>query len=117
MEEGYRAELIRGCPAAEDDAAFVEAVVTATAYWLIETTTVALSERPFRDFQWGISTLGQRLALRVALFAELTEEVGKYGALAAVLTRLVDILGLAASEMPLYPAFGGPPIPPPPTSS
>jgi len=113
MEESYRAELARGLPAAKDDPAFAGEVLTAIAYWLIETITVALAEPPFRDFQWGISTIGQRLALRVALFAELADEVGTYRALASVLTGLVDLLGLAAEEMPLYPAFGGPPVSPP----
>lgn len=110
MEEAYRSELVRGCPAAKDDAAFAIAAATATAYWLIETTTVALAAMPFRDWQWGISTIGQRLALRVALFTELSEQTGSYRALAALLARLVDLLGLADQHMPLYPAFGGPPI-------
>ena len=114
MEEGYRAELVRGCPAATDDAAFAIEAVTATAYWLIETTTVALRAMPFRDFEWGTSTIGQRLTLRVALFAELTDEVGSYRGLAALLMRLVDLLGIAEEEMPLYPAFGGPPVAPAP---
>ncbi len=78
MEQAYRSELVLGCPAAEDDAAFAIETVTATAYWLIETTAVALSSTPFRDFQWGISTIGQRLAHRVALFAELADEAGSH---------------------------------------
>ncbi len=116
MEQAYRSELVRGCPAAEDDAAFAIQTVTATAYWLVETTTIALSSTPFRDFQWGTSTIGQRLAHRVALFAELTHEAGSYQDLAALLTRLVDRLDLADQQMPLYPAFGGAPIPPPPST-
>jgi hypothetical protein len=117
MEDGYRSELVRGCRAAEDDAAFAVEVATATAYWMIETTTMALSTLPVGDVQWGISTIGQRLALRVALFDELTDEIGCYRDLAALLLRLRDLLGLANEEMPLYPAFGGPPIPPPLSSS
>lgn len=109
MEEAYRSELVLGCPAAKDDARFAGEAVAATAYWLIETTTVAISTMPFRDFVWGTSTIGQRLALRTALFAELAADSGSYLALSALLTRLVDVLGLADEEMPLYPAFGGPP--------
>lgn len=109
MEEGYRSELVLGCPAAEDDGRFAGEVVAATAYWLVESTTVALSTMPFRDFAWGTSTIGQRLALRAALFAELSAGTGSYPALSALLSRLVEVLGLADEEMPLYPAFGGPP--------
>ena len=110
MEEGYRSELVRGCPAAEDDAAFASEAVSATAYWLIETTTVALSATPSPDSMWGTSTIGQRLAHRGALFAELAQETGSYQGLAALITRLVDLLGLVDERMPLYPAFGGPPV-------
>lgn len=109
MEDGYRSELLVGCPAAEDEARFAAEAVAATAYWLVETTTIALSTTPFRDFVWGTSTIGQRLALRAALFAELAVDSGSYLALSALLTRLVEALGLADEEMPLYPAFGGPP--------
>jgi hypothetical protein len=111
MEAAYRSELVRSCPAARDDAAFAIEAATATAYWLVETTTVALAVVPFRDVQWGVSTVGQRLALRVARFARLSEEIGAYRALAALLVRLLDVLGLADRQMPLYPAFGGPAIP------
>lgn len=109
MESAYRSELVHGCHAAEDDASFAIEAATACAYWLIETTAVALSATPFRDFTWGVSTVGQRLALRIALFTELAEETGNYRALADVLRRLVDALGVADEQMPLYPAFGGPP--------
>ena len=56
----------------------------------------------------GTSTIGQRLALRAALFAELAADSGSYLALSGLLTRLVEVLGLADEEMPLYPAVGGP---------
>lgn len=110
MEAAYRSELIRACTAAKDDGAFASEAMTATAYWLIETTTVAVGSMPFSDFTWGTATIAQRLALRVALFAEAAEETASYGALAGLLTRLVDALGIADEEMPLYPAFGGPPV-------
>ncbi|MDQ6803612.1 MAG: hypothetical protein M3065_01315 [Actinomycetota bacterium] len=111
MEQAYRSELVRGCPAAGDDAAFATAALTAAAYWMVETTTLALSTMPFRDFQWGISTIGQRLAHRVSLFAKISEQAGSYQALAALLARLVAVLGLAEEQLPLYPVFGGPTMP------
>ena len=108
MEESYRSELARGCPAASDDRTFARAAATACAYWLIETTTVALATLPSGDSQWGISTIGERLALRAELFAKLSASVGAYGALAELLSHLVEAVGLASARMPLYPAFGGP---------
>ena len=108
MEESYRSELARGCPAAADDRTFARAAATACAYWLIETTTVALATLPSGDSQWGISTIGERLALRAELFAKLSASVGAYGALAELLSHLVEAVGLASARMPLYPAFGGP---------
>lgn len=59
----------------------------------------------------GISTIGQRVAHRVSLFAKISEQAGSYQALAALLARLVAVLGLAEEQMPLYPVFGGPTIP------
>lgn len=46
----------------------------------------------------------------VTLFAEYSEETGGHTGLAALLTCLVDRLGLTGERMPLYPAFGGPPV-------
>ena len=108
MEEAYRAELVAGYPEAADDSTFATGALTACAYWLVETATVALGAHPFRNRVWGISTVGQRLASRTAVFAGMTNTAGRYRALAGVLSRLVDVLGLEAEDMPLYPAFGGP---------
>ena len=59
---------------------------------------------------WGTWTIGQRLALRAALFADVAEAAGRFLALAGLLARVVDVLGLAGEQMPPYPAFGGPPV-------
>ena len=108
METAYRAELVAGYPEAADDATFATEALTACAYWLVETATVALGAHPFRNRPWGIATVGQRLAYRVALFAEMTDTAGRYRALAGLLSRLVEVLRLDAEDLPLYPAFGGP---------
>ncbi len=113
MEQSYRSELVRGCPAAADDRSFALAAATGCAYWLIETTTIALLTLPSGDSQWGISTVGERLALRAQLFTELADAVGDYGALANLVSHLVEVLGLTDARMPLYPAFGGPALPAP----
>lgn len=111
MEESYREELARECRAAVDDQLFTRAAATACAYWLIETTTVALASLPSGDSVWGTSTIGERLALRAELFAELADAAGEYRGLAALLSRLVETLALTDASMPLYPAFGGPELP------
>ena len=108
MEDAYRTELVAGCPVAADDSMYGMEALRACAYWLVETATVTLSTGPFRDRTWGISTVGQRLAYRAAIFGELADDAGVYPALALALRRLVATLGLQADDMPLYPAFGGP---------
>ncbi|MGH3995240.1 MAG: hypothetical protein ACRDSN_22595 [Pseudonocardiaceae bacterium] len=101
----------RAYPAAAEDKTFIDAMAAACAYWLIETTTVALATLPSGDSIWGTSTIAERLALRAHTFAEIAEETGRYGALAALVLRTLETLGLADTSMPLYPAFGGPRIP------
>lgn len=110
MQDSYRSELVRGCPAARDDATFTAATAAACACWLIETTIWELPRATGHDDGWGISSVGQRLAHRTARFTELAEATGDYRALAALLGRVVEGLGTADEEMALYPAFGGPPV-------
>lgn len=108
MAAAYRAELVAGCPEAADDSTVSDEALRACAYWLVETATVALTARPFRDRTWGISTVGQRLASRAGVFRGMTDAAGRYRELASVVSRLAAVLDLDADDMPLYPAFGGP---------
>jgi hypothetical protein len=108
MAATYSAELVAGCPEAADDSTVSDEALRACAYWLVETAAVALTAQPFRDRTWGVSTVGQRLAYRAAVFTGMTDAAGRYRELASVVTRLVAALGLDGDDMPLYPAFGGP---------
>jgi hypothetical protein len=108
VEAAYRAEFIRGWPAAGDDAAFGRALVHACAYWLVVTLGWALADTLTADSQWGISTRRQRNLLRLETFAALSAQHGQLLALgelaAELLDRLRDRWG-PGYEMPLYPAF------------
>ena len=118
MEASYRAELVRGCPAAADDTLFSRAVVEACAYWTMQICNYAVVERrhwydeprPLEsDRQWGISTHRQRALLRADIFAQTAAEFGHLesigAAFAAMAARLRELWPADADAMPLYPAF------------
>jgi hypothetical protein len=114
MEAAYRAELARGCAAAQDDQRFGRAVVEACAYW-----TLRLCSRDMRpilevldeDFEWGISTVRQRVLMRAGILEQLTAERGHLVSLGATFADLAAKLSARwpadADAMPYYPAFRG----------
>ncbi|HEY3342688.1 MAG TPA: hypothetical protein VGK81_11750 [Anaerolineae bacterium] len=103
----YRAELVKGCPAAADDRLFSQALVTACAYWTLfslEFYRALWTE----NLQWGISTERQRVITRFELLAQTTEEFGYMLALGGMSRILADKLRALWPEvepMPLYPPF------------
>jgi len=112
MESIYRAELARACPAAQDDQLFGRAVVEACAYWTLRLCSRAM--RPIlqvidEDFEWGISTVRQRVLMRAGIFEQLTAERGYLAALGATFADLATTLRARwpadADMMPYYPAF------------
>jgi hypothetical protein len=114
MESAYRAELARGCPAAQDDQLFERAVVEACAYWTLRhcsrnmrTILQVIDE----DFEWGIATVRQRVLLRAGILEQLTAESGHLVALGATFADLAAKLRARwpaeADTMPYYPAFRG----------
>ncbi|HEY3280694.1 MAG TPA: phosphotransferase [Armatimonadota bacterium] len=109
MEAAYRAELVKGCPEAGDDDLFRLAVVEATAHWTCETTGSHLPGALEGDHEWGISTIRQRVLLRLDNLAVLTEELGLLEPLGdvalAMAKRLRALWPADLVEMPLYPAF------------
>ncbi len=108
LEETYRAELVRGCPEAGDDALFFPALVHANAYWAIASVSWSLEEALKEDSPWGLSTERQRPPLRLANFAEVSEQYHVLPALAATARALeAKLRGLWADgeDMPLYPPF------------
>ena len=108
LEQTYRAELVRGCPEAGDAGAFFPALVHANAYWAIASVSWSLEEALKEDSQWGISTERQRPPLRLANFAEVSEQYHVLPALAATARALeakLRELWRDGEDMPLYPPF------------
>jgi hypothetical protein len=109
LTEAYRAELARGCPAA-NGADFERAALLARAFWTVTRVGDRLAKTLDEDERWGTATLRQRHLLRLETFIEGADDVGDLPALADVardlLARLRQRWGDAA-QMPLYPAFRG----------
>lgn len=108
LEATYRAELVAGCPEAADDALFFPALVFANAYWAIASVSWSLEKALKQDDRWGLSTVRQRHPLRLANFAEVSEQFGILSALAATARALeakLRALWAEGEDMPLYQPF------------
>ena len=109
MEAAYRAELIKGCPAAADDTLFYHAVAEACALWMLdwyhEFPLATLLEK---DRMIVTSTVRQRLLARSEILAQVTEEIGHMEAIGATVRAIATKLRTYWPEMeplPYYPAF------------
>jgi hypothetical protein len=109
MEAAYRAQFVRGCPAAADERRFQQELVHCCAAWLIFSHTWLLDDVHRDDFRWGISTWRQRVLLRLDALAGTTEEFDHLRAMGVTARRcaerLREIWRQDAGPMPLYPAF------------
>jgi hypothetical protein len=110
-EAVYRAQLAKGCPAADDDSLFNHELVKACASWALATFGFyyEVSEIWQHDGTWGTSTTCQRAITRLELLAEATAEFGMLEALgetAALLAGRLKQLWPNVESMSLYPAFG-----------
>jgi hypothetical protein len=110
MEATYRAELVKGCPAAADDSLFFPALLGAGAAWTLALFELYDLEDLFeRDVEWGISTARQRLLMRLEIFSRSASELGYFPALGAAFGEFAVKLKArwlpGTAEMPLYPAF------------
>lgn len=54
MEDRYRAELVQGCPQAQEDRVFEEALVTICGFWLLITLVRHLEHALEEDQNWGV---------------------------------------------------------------
>jgi hypothetical protein len=108
MEDAYRAELVVDCPDAEDDEIFYRAVVEACTYWVVGMFHSLTHRLLDEDNEWGISTVRQRLLLRLDVLVKATEEFGYLEAIGAtaqdMLAKLREVWA-DVEEMPYYPAF------------
>jgi hypothetical protein len=110
MEQVYRAELVKGIPVAADDDLFFGAIVELCAFWVLSACEWdKLTRLMEQDREWGISTVRQRILVRLGIFSELTASVGYLQALGKTAAALQAFLRSRwpqeADAMPLYPAF------------
>ena len=113
MEAVYRAELVTGCPHAQDDRIFESAVAGACGVWLFSTLSQHLERALAADQTWGIATVRQRLVSRLEAFVGVAEEFNQLPGLRGLADRLLQALArvwAGTDPLPLYPAFrDGPP--------
>ena len=106
MEQVYRRELAKGCPAALDDETFNRTLAEACTWQMMSSLFLDVLKE---DDRWGISTHRQRALLRLNKAAEISQEMGHLEALGATAGDLAETLRQAWSmeldDMPLYPAF------------
>jgi hypothetical protein len=108
MDAAYRAELVKGCAAAADDALFRTQLVVMCAWWTIATVSWHLLGALKEDEPWGVSTVRQRQILRLDTFAATSQEFGRLeatGAAARAMAARLRALWPPEAEMPLYPPF------------
>ncbi|PYN84039.1 MAG: hypothetical protein DMD87_29240 [Candidatus Rokuibacteriota bacterium] len=108
MESAYRAELVKGCPEAEDDSVFETALVEVCAFWLLNTLGWQLQGALREDRTWGIATVRSRLLARLETFLTIAGERDQLPAVRRMAGRLLAVLRERwpeARPLPLYPAF------------
>ena len=110
MENTYRAELVKGHPTASDDAIFYPALLAAGIGWSLALLEWQSLESLFeKDYDWGTSTVRQRVLLRFDMTARSVAELGYFPALGAlfgdVYKKLRDRWVPEIEEMPLYRPF------------
>jgi hypothetical protein len=111
LEAAYRAELVKGCPEAADDALFFKALVAMCGYWTTRTLGWSLAGALEKDESWGISSMRPRALLRLDTLIVASEQFGHLPALATTASHLVmklRSLWPPETEMPLYPPFRPP---------
>ena len=109
MEAAYRAELVKGCPAAADNTLFYRAVTEACAFWLLDCyRQVPLSKILENDRIIIAASDRQRLLTRLDILVQTTEQFGHLEAIGATM-RLVAAklraLWPETEEMEYYSAF------------
>lgn len=104
----YRAELVKGCPEARDDAVFNCAIVEACAYWTIDSRFNLAKQVWEEDRKWGISTQRQIVLLCFDIFGQVSDQFEHLEALGATVRDIAAKLRerwADLEEMPYYPAF------------
>ncbi|WAS96422.1 phosphotransferase [Nannocystis punicea] len=108
VERSYRAELARGCPAAQDDRLFESALAVMSGYWLIASLAWLLERAIEADSDWGIATTRSRILARLEAFITAATAFDRLPALRGTADALLEQLHRRWPEsqpLPLYPAF------------
>ena len=118
LEAHYRQELVRGCPAAEDEARYRYEQMCARSLWMLVTLRSllerALEQDGYEDDRSEneheiAPTLRQRALILLERFAEDAETYACLPALSAAVAQIGAILKahwqITTQPLPLYPAF------------
>lgn len=110
MEQVYRAELVKGCPAAADDSLFYAAVVEACVFWMLQAKKMLppLTQMLERDRHLVGATDRERFVLRFLIAAQACEQYGHLealGATARAMAQKLQTLWPEAAQLAYYPAF------------
>ena len=110
MEVLYRSELMRGCPAAADDALFQQAIAQACAFWLLFSLVRDLKPA-FGSRDAEAKTACQWVVARSQEFVAAAERAGYFPEMRSMANRLieklVEVWSAEAYELPYFPAFQG----------
>lgn len=110
MEDTYRSELVTKIPQAGDDELYQASIAEACAYLVLDMITSR--KLPDQDQTWGTATERQRFVSRFESFAATTESCCHLTATGAFFSDLAHRLRSrwsdSDSNLPTYPAFGGP---------
>src|SRR4029079_14544557 len=81
MDAVYPAARIEGCPAAADDTTYLRATTESCGAWVLTTLGWSFPRVLDYDSSWGVSTVRQRILLRLLAFAGLTARAAHLEAL------------------------------------
>jgi ankyrin repeat protein len=109
MEVAYRAELVKGCPAAADDDIYLRAIAECCGGWVLTTANWSLRNALDYDPVWGVATHRQRVLMRLEAFADLASRAGHLESLGETARRLRAALHVRwepyTLPIAMYPAF------------
>jgi hypothetical protein len=108
LEAAYRAELVRGCPAAADDQRFGQALADVCGAWLLRLAPWQLASALQEESRWGIASMRSRVLARLEAFLSTATEFARLPIYQATTSQLLETLHLRWPEvepLPVYPAF------------
>ena len=111
LEDRYRAELIQGCPEAEENAVWESALVYMCGITLLNRLSWDLERALKEDPKQGLATIRQRLLSLLEAFIKTSEAFRRLPSLCETASQLLSFLQVRWADtppLPLYPAFDHP---------